>query len=94
VHFLPRARQRAYLPCVFCRAHGKEKTHGKQDLCRVLEKKRTAKIAMHFMSGARQSIFLPLRPPHKPSIILSKILCLALQFRRMANPCVCGAFLL
>jgi hypothetical protein len=55
--------------CVICRAHGKElslpcarqKTHGKDLVCRA------------FFSNARQSIFLPLRPPHKPSIILSKI---------------------
>jgi hypothetical protein len=35
VRFISNALQRAYLPCVFCKAHGKEKTHGKQALCRA-----------------------------------------------------------
>jgi hypothetical protein len=96
VRFLSGARQKAYLPCVFSRPHGKEKTHGKQALCRASDKKRTANkiFAVRFSSSARQSIFFPLHPPRKPRIILSKILCRALQFRRTANPCVCRAFLL
>jgi hypothetical protein len=35
VLFLSGARQRAYLSCVFCRAHDKEKTHGKHLICRA-----------------------------------------------------------
>jgi hypothetical protein len=37
VRFISGARQRASLPCVFYRTHGKEKTHDKQALCRVPE---------------------------------------------------------
>jgi hypothetical protein len=61
VRFLSGARQKAYLPCVFSRPHGKEKTHGKQALCRASDKKRTANkiFAVRFSSSARQSIFSP-----------------------------------
>jgi hypothetical protein len=57
---------------------------------------RTAKIlfALRFYYSARQSIFLPLRIPSNPNVILLKILCRAHYFRRTANSCVCRAFLL
>jgi hypothetical protein len=58
-------------------------------------RKRTAKIlfAVRFYYSARH-IFLPLRIPSNPNVILLKILCRAHYFRRTANSCVCRAFLL
>jgi hypothetical protein len=55
-----------YLSCVSYRAHAKEKTHGKQALCRALEKS-MAKIlfVVCFLHHAHQSIFLPFHPPNK-----------------------------
>jgi hypothetical protein len=54
VRFISGARQKAYLPCVFYRAHDKEKTHGKQALCSAPEKG-TANIlfAVRFPHHAR-----------------------------------------
>jgi hypothetical protein len=43
VRFISGARQRDWLPCVFYRAHSKEKTHDKSDLCRAFYFGRTAK---------------------------------------------------
>jgi hypothetical protein len=75
VRFISGARQKACLPCVFYIAHGKEKTHAKQVVCRAPRGKRTTKIlfAVRFYYSARQSIFS-----------LVKILCRAHYFRRTA----------
>jgi hypothetical protein len=35
VRFISGARKRDCLPCVFYKAHGKEKTHGKDLVCRA-----------------------------------------------------------
>jgi hypothetical protein len=82
VRFISGARQRACLSCVFYIAHGKEKTHAKDHVCRAFLLQRTAKY------------FLALHIPSNPNVILLKKLCRAHYFRCTANSCVCRAFLL
>jgi hypothetical protein len=57
VRFISDARQRDCLPCVFYRAHDKEKTHGKQALCRALEKTHDKDLvcrAFYFLARSKE----------------------------------------
>jgi hypothetical protein len=69
VRFISGAWQRDFLPCVFYKAHGKEKSTASKLFATRQEKnaRQIGFFAVHFYCGARQS-FIPFIYPTKPQI--------------------------
>jgi hypothetical protein len=93
--FISGAPQRGSLPCGFYTTHGKEKTHGKQALCRAPERKRTAKIlfAVRFLHDGRQIFFLsPTLQINEASFLLKKTNLSCARKKTHNKDLVCRAF--
>jgi hypothetical protein len=95
VHFISGSRQRDWLPCVFYRAHGKEKTHGKQAFCRAPEKTHGKDLFSHRPLAAvnKQVEAKCFRRAFLGKRTAKKYLCSAFLGKRTAKILLCRAFL-